>query len=631
MSKNVYLDAFLKGLKPDPILSVSQWADQYRILPSKSSSEPGRWTTSRAPYLKEIMDVLSPNDPTEEVKVIKGTQLGFTEVGNNVILCYMDRYPCPIQMVMPNENLASKHSKSKLTASILAMPNLLEKVKDGKTKNDGGGIFEKEFTGGMFSLGWSNSVSSFASFSSRVEVLDDVDKFPDDVGGEGNPVALGKNRTDAFPNRKIYINGTPSVSGHSHIEREYDSSDQREYHMPCPHCKEYIVYDFNEKENLFKFEYDKESYLLNSDVTFTCKHCNGVIYEHQKTAMMDESNGAKYIALNPTHPHKGYRVNSFYSPVGWVSWKKIVMEYLEALKSKEQTGDVGLMKKVVNTRFARPFKEDKNSAKSEDILLLVNKTDPWTLPQNTLALVMSVDVQLDHFWFVIRAYTPNNNKHIVRYGRLENWYEIEDVARQPYHSEDGSVHNIKIAALDSGYNTQECYEFCAMNSDIFIPIKGVQKMQATFTTTAAQLDVDGKKVDTGLKLYKLNNMHFKEMLQGTINRSIKAVKDEKLETTNIITYHSECGTDSDHRESFAKQMTSEYKAEVENKRTGVKTYEWRTIGKKTPNHLWDCEVYNTFLGELLGVRFMKPEDLVKRVEKKRKKVQQIQQSDLDNY
>ena len=53
--------AWRDGLRPDPLLTVSEWADRYRVLSQRASSEPGRWRTERTPYLKEIMDCLSPS------------------------------------------------------------------------------------------------------------------------------------------------------------------------------------------------------------------------------------------------------------------------------------------------------------------------------------------------------------------------------------------------------------------------------------------------------------------------------------------------------------------------------------------------------------------------------------------
>lgn len=78
-----YLSNFAKGLRPDPLLSVSDWADQNRMLSQTASSEPGRWRTERTPYLREIMDCLSPSHPAEKIVFMKGAQIGGTEAGNN--------------------------------------------------------------------------------------------------------------------------------------------------------------------------------------------------------------------------------------------------------------------------------------------------------------------------------------------------------------------------------------------------------------------------------------------------------------------------------------------------------------------------------------------------------------------
>ena len=45
-------------LKPPPELTLSQWADRYRMLSAESSAEPGRWHTDKAPYQREIMDAI---------------------------------------------------------------------------------------------------------------------------------------------------------------------------------------------------------------------------------------------------------------------------------------------------------------------------------------------------------------------------------------------------------------------------------------------------------------------------------------------------------------------------------------------------------------------------------------------
>ncbi|WP_257294807.1 phage terminase large subunit family protein [Endozoicomonas sp. YOMI1] len=78
-----YFSGFFSGLEPDTRLTVSEWADQKRILPAKATKEIGRCRTARTPYLKEIMDCLSPSSPVEQVVFMKGAQVGGTECGNN--------------------------------------------------------------------------------------------------------------------------------------------------------------------------------------------------------------------------------------------------------------------------------------------------------------------------------------------------------------------------------------------------------------------------------------------------------------------------------------------------------------------------------------------------------------------
>lgn len=627
MSHNpIYSSSFFKGLKPDPILSVSEWADERRILPTSSSAEPGRWRTSRTPYLKEIMDELSPQSATEQVKVIKGTQLGFTEVANNLILCYMDTYPCPIQMIMPTERLAGKHSKTKLSSSISMIPALNKKVKSAKTKDDAGGMFEKEFDGGMLSIGWSNSAASFASFSARVVILDDVDRFPDDVENEGNPVALGKNRADAFSNRKIYVNSTPTTAGASIIEREYEDSDQREYYMPCPHCGEMIVFEWDENNNLFVFDFDIETYQLTSDVKFTCKHCGGHIEEYQKTAMMSEENGAKWMPNNPNHHHRGYKLSSFYSPVGWLSWVAIIRDFLAAKKA-ENEGEKRLMKRFVNTRLAQTYKEKRETIDKNSLLLLQEEIQEGVIPKKTAAIVMAVDVQKDHFWFEVKALTYGNGTHLVRYGRAETWADIEMIMRTPYLDALGGIYMVRLCAVDSGYLADEVYEFCAMNSDIAIPVKGSShRMASPYTVSSVDKDVNGRSIATGIKLYKLDTEFYKDILDAKIKRSIAArVNNDRL-TNNFITLHNGVN------DLYIKQYTSEYKHTEVNPKTGVEKSEWRKVTEKADNHLWDCGTYITFIGELLGIRFLPSEPIETVVRTQRRERSMVSEYDeLSNY
>jgi phage terminase large subunit GpA-like protein len=103
-----------EGLRPDPLLTVSEWADRYRVLSQRTSSEPGRWRTARTPYLKEIMDCLSPASPVQRVVFMKGSQTGGTEAGNNFLGYVIHQAPGPIMAVAPTVELAKRNSKQRI-------------------------------------------------------------------------------------------------------------------------------------------------------------------------------------------------------------------------------------------------------------------------------------------------------------------------------------------------------------------------------------------------------------------------------------------------------------------------------------------------------------------------------------
>jgi phage terminase large subunit GpA-like protein len=144
--------AWRDGLTPDPLLTVSEWADRYRVLSQRASSEPGRWRTERTPYLKEIMDCLSPSSPFQRVVFMKGAQVGATEGGNNWIGYVIHQAPGPMMAVAPTVELAKRSSKQRLDPLIEESEVLRERVKERRSRDSGNTVLSKEFPGGVLIL-----------------------------------------------------------------------------------------------------------------------------------------------------------------------------------------------------------------------------------------------------------------------------------------------------------------------------------------------------------------------------------------------------------------------------------------------------------------------------------------------
>ena len=123
-----------RGLKPNPLISLSQWADRYRVLSPQSASTPGRWHTSRTPYLKEIMDCLSATSRVERVVFMKGAQLGGTEVGNNWIGYMAHQMPGPMLAVSPSVEMAKRNSRQRIDPLIEHVPELKELIRPPRSR-----------------------------------------------------------------------------------------------------------------------------------------------------------------------------------------------------------------------------------------------------------------------------------------------------------------------------------------------------------------------------------------------------------------------------------------------------------------------------------------------------------------
>ena len=499
-----------EAMKPDPKWTIWEWADHRRILPSKSSAEPGRYRTSRMPYLKEPMECLSPSDPCQEIKVIKGTQLGWTEIGNNWILATIDLYPAPMLLVMPTGDLVEKHSKQKITPSIDLCPKVKEKVADKKSRGGGNTISIKEFRGGMLVMSGANTGASFRSNSYKNLMLDDVDGFPLDVEGEGSPLDLARNRTDAFANRKIYINSTPTIHKRSNIEKEFENSDQREYFVPCPECK---------NEDTIRWEnivFDKGDLGVVGKVKLKCTECGALIVEGNKTRMLADG---KWVAQNPGHKHPGFKLSSLYSPIGFVSWEQIANEFLDAQKALEN-GDTSRMKRWVNTRLAEVWEE---SYETIDTSEMFGRREVYNaeVPSGGLMLTAGVDTQDDRLECEVIAWSRYEESYSIAYHVLhgdpkneEVWSKLDEVLMKEYEHEDGGNMKILATCIDSGgHRTEYVYKYCKARYSMGVyAIKGVGGVDSDVISR-----LPTRRNKGGVALFRLGVNKIKDMISAHLN------------------------------------------------------------------------------------------------------------------
>ena len=232
------LRAWGGGLKPDPLLTVSEWADRYRMLSSRAAAEPGRYRTKRTPYMKEIMDALSPGHPAQRIVFMKAAQVGATEAGNCFLGFIIHQAPGPALAVQPTVELAKRNSRQRIDPLIEESPALRDKVKPARSRDAGNTMLSKEFAGGILIMTGANSAVGLRSTPARYIFLDEVDAYPASADEEGDPVVA---RRGAVADLRAPAQGVPrldpddprALAGSSASTRR---RDQRRYFVACPHC-----------------------------------------------------------------------------------------------------------------------------------------------------------------------------------------------------------------------------------------------------------------------------------------------------------------------------------------------------------------------------------------------------------
>src|SRR5689334_3356071 len=155
-AEEIYARSAGEGALPDPLLTVSEWADRYRTLSQRASAEPGPWRTDRTPYLREIMDCLSPSSSVETVVLMKGAQVGGTECGNNWIGYVVHQAPGPMLAVQPTVDMAKRNSKQRIDPLIEESEVLRNLVHDPRSRDSGNTVLSKEFPGGVLVMTGAN-------------------------------------------------------------------------------------------------------------------------------------------------------------------------------------------------------------------------------------------------------------------------------------------------------------------------------------------------------------------------------------------------------------------------------------------------------------------------------------------
>ena len=571
--------AWRDGLTPDPLLSVSEWADRHRMLSSKASAEPGRWRTSRTPYLKDIMDCLSPTSPVERVVFMKAAQLGATEMGSNWIGYVIHHAPGPMIAVWPTVEMAKRNSKQRIDPLIEESAALAELIAPARSRDSGNTILAKEFRGGVLVMTGANSAVGLRSMPVRYLFLDEVDGYPLDVEGEGDAISLAEARTRTFARRKIFIVSTPTIFGASAIEREYEASDQRRFFVPCPHCSHRQWLRFEQ------LRWDKGS---PETAAYVCEACDTAIAEHHKTWMLEH--GEWCAMADGTGKTIGFHLSSLYSPVGWRSWREIAAAW-EAAVSKE-SGSAAAIKTFKNTELGESWVEE---GEAPDWQRLVERREDYrigSVPEGGLLLVGGADVQKDRIEASVWAFGRGKESWLIEHRVLMGdtardgvWKALAAMLSETWTHASGASLPLARFAIDTGFATQEAYAFVRATRDArLMAVKGVARGAALIgTPTAVDMTQGGKKLRRGIKVFSVAGGIAKLEFYNNLKKS-PDVAEDGLTIRYPIGFVHLPKVDTE----FIQQLCAEQLITRRN-RNGFPVREWQKMRER--NEALDCYVY----------------------------------------
>ncbi len=570
--------------EPPERLTVSEWADKYRVLDAAVSPEPGPWRTDRTPYARAWIDAF--NDPEIEIVVIQtATQVAKTETLLNIIGYIVDQRPGPCMVVYPTVETAEDISRTRVQPMIGGHERLKAKKRGDRHLFT---TLRMAFLGMDLFLSGANSAASLASKPCEFILLDEVNKYPRVVGDEADPISLAIERTKNFPwSRKVIMASTPTTdSGRITMELE-DCDLVCHFHVPCPHCGEYRPLRFDQVKWPQIDKEDPERFRrIEEEAHYVCPVCGGVILDHHKGGMLQ---AGEWVADRDFRRKKkiGFQLSSLYSP--WVKFGQMAVEFIKAKPYPEK------LQNFVNAWLGEPWKEVVLAGSRSRIHKARTPLAPQTVPPEAVALTAAVDCQKYGFWFVVRAWARDFTSWRVHFGRLSTWEDVEELLFATSYPVAGGDRVMRIfrAAVDTGGGDRD--EGMSMTEEAYAWLRrnGVGRGCRVWGTKGASSPLSGKihlgkpldktpsgrPIPGGLQIVLLDTEKLKDAFHYRLQLAINGQAGGA---------YLDSGTAED--ETYVSHILAE---EKRRDRRGVER--WERVRKR--NDLLDCECMNLALAD----------------------------------
>jgi len=581
--------AWTEAYSLPPDIPMWQWAEKYLTIPRRSGTPfAGKYKTSITPWVKEWFDSFQ-NPEYHTVVIEKGAQVGATQTCYCAICYWVCEDPDPILVVMPAADDAKESSRVRIQPIIEDSP----RVANERTGDlDDMQLLNYRLKNTVVRLVGSNSPGKLASFAHRFLILDETDKYKENLGKEGSVVGLATQRTKQFWNRKRIALSTPTTEA-GYIHRLYLRGDQRKFFVPCPHCGHFQVLVFTQ----VKFDSSLPPDEAGDTAYYECEKCKKEIQDRHKSAMVKKGEW-RSTATASRKGYVSYHLSGLYSNSDECSFGSMTSTFLTV---KDNPAD---LQDFINSDLGEIWEERPIESFSMMQVYKIrdrNIYERGTIPtDDPCYLGLIVDVQAHYLVWAIWAFRPHD-LWLIDHGTASTFADLDDIKNGPYKDEKGNHYSCHIEVLDSGYRTTDVYKYC-MNRPNAIPFKGdtgattKQTQPVRFQRIDRMPDGRMIKMGRGLVLRHVHPSYFKDelytILSGSFDEDGEIVKSEALPLR--IHFHNEVDRD------YASQLTGEVPMESKPDKFGNQTRYWKRV---RANHQFDCAQY------AMALRWMMRNDL----------------------
>ncbi|ULQ45955.1 phage terminase large subunit family protein [Flagellatimonas centrodinii] len=513
-----------RAVAPRKPLTVSEWADANRHLSAKDSPEAGQWHTSRNPTLREPMDCFSTRSTVRDVVLMFPIQFGKTQIALNVLGYCMDHDPGPVMYALPGEVSMNKWIDQKFQPTLDETPAMSRALSTTNSRDASNRREFKDFIGGQLYIEHAGSPSRLKSTSVRTLIVDELDEFASTLRGGDDPLEMLKGRTSAFRStyRRLYIS-TPQLQGVSRTGHLWDESDQRRYHVPCPHCEHEQPLEWGGLH-------------WSTDATecwYACRECGATIEEHHKDAMIARG---RWVATYPDRKTRGYHLNALYYPMGLgPRWLDLVEMWRDA------QGDPAKLKVFVNDRLAELYEDPAMRAVKHNVI--ADRAEPYklrTAPLGVLALTAGVDTQDNRLAVHVVGWGRRLAAWTLDYVELPGdpaeeavWLALVDLLNRPIEHASGTTLRPLATAIDAGGHRTEAVKAFVRARRIPRPmaIFGAKANNAPILSKARAMDVNwlGRTDRNGVMIHHVGSVAAKHWLYARLSTDAeKADADQRL-------------------------------------------------------------------------------------------------------